>query len=215
MFRIVLGIAIACSCLASLPSMPIFFTLGTILGLTLARGKRCRASCLLLFAGCLYLETRNHSTPSADAFALATVLLLLASLPHENICSTFHKRQDDRGPLTFPWIVYATAWALLVLIYGTEAWHRIFILDISGGGQSITALQLFFCLSSFHRLTRAWGWTAMFIIQLTLLLFVPGTDSMQGGLILLHFFLFDPEWFPPAADVFFRGSRRGGRKDFE
>ena len=71
------------------------------------------------------------------------------------------------------------------------------------------ALELLFAPLALFRVTRPWIWLAMTILHLGLVLMINFAD-LTAGMLLLHFFTFDPAWVPPikvtgTARIFYDG----------
>ena len=60
---------------------------------------------------------------------------------------------------------------------------------------SALLLEVAFLPLSLHRKTRPWAWLAMVGMHLGVLVTVAFAD-LVAGMLLLHFFTFDPEWLP-------------------
>jgi len=58
------------------------------------------------------------------------------------------------------------------------------------------ALELAFAPLSLFRRTRPWVWAAMVSLHLGLVLMINFAD-LTAGMLVLHFFTFDPAWIPP------------------
>jgi predicted DCC family thiol-disulfide oxidoreductase YuxK len=62
------------------------------------------------------------------------------------------------------------------------------------------ALELLFAPLALFRATRPWIWLAMAILYLGLVLMINFAD-LTAGILMLHFFTFDPAWVPPLKDA--------------
>jgi len=61
-------------------------------------------------------------------------------------------------------------------------------------------LEILFLLLSFSRLTRMWAWGLMIVMHLGIVLLVDFAD-LTIGMLVVHLFVLDPEWFPPPKDL--------------
>ena len=66
------------------------------------------------------------------------------------------------------------------------------------------ALEILFLGLSFTRRTRLWAWALMIVMHLGLVLIVDFAD-LTLGMIMIHLFVFDPDWFPTPEKL--RGKR--------
>lgn len=58
----------------------------------------------------------------------------------------------------------------------------------------VLGLEIVFLFASFSRLTRLWFWTAMICIHLGVI-FVIDSSDLALGILMIHLFVLDPEWF--------------------
>jgi len=62
------------------------------------------------------------------------------------------------------------------------------------------ALELLFVPLILFRATRPWIWLAMTMLHLGLVMMINFAD-LTAGMLILHFFTFDPAWVPPLKDA--------------
>ena len=60
----------------------------------------------------------------------------------------------------------------------------------------VLALELLFVPLALFRATRPWIWLAMTLLHLGLAVIINFAD-LTAGMLVLHFFTFDPAWIPP------------------
>lgn len=68
----------------------------------------------------------------------------------------------------------------------------------------VLGLEIVFLFASFSRVTRFWFWTAMICMHLGIVLVIDFAD-LTLGMLMIHLFLLDPEWFTVPAKL--RGRR--------
>ena len=64
----------------------------------------------------------------------------------------------------------------------------------------VLGIEIVFLFASFSRLTRLWLWTAMICLHLGIVLVIDFTD-LTLGMLMIHLFVLDPEWFPVPAKL--------------
>lgn len=133
------------------------------------------------------------------------------------------KRTDPRGGWTMPPAIFAAAWIVMSLGYSYSGWTKLVSpswvdgtamarvlanplarpsalrdLVLRSPGLSIAtylalALELLYAPLALFRRTRPWIWTAMLAMHLGLMVLIDFAD-LSLGMVILHFFTFDPAW---------------------
>lgn len=202
-----------------------FLAILVALSLTYTFGIYRRSSALLLWFGWACLFNRNNliSNPSLPYVGLLLILSILVP-PGEPFSVMGRNRAQEwffpSGVYWCAWILLAigytfSGWAKLSSpswIDGSALHHLIanplarpgIFKDILSGLPAICLqlltwsaliLEILFIALSFHRNSRLIAWTSMILLHLGILLVVAFAD-LTVGMLMIHFFTFDPEWFP-------------------
>ena len=167
-------------------AMPLL-TAASIAAVLFAIGLFDRVAAVLMgyVLACLFAHTPQLANPSLQY--LGWLLLIHALLPPAPYGSwTARKRVDPRGGWTMPPAIFAAAWIAMSLGYMFTGWTKLASGSWVGG-----ALELLYAPLALFRRARPWIWTAMLVLHLALMII---DVDLSLGMVILHFFTFDPAW---------------------
>jgi predicted DCC family thiol-disulfide oxidoreductase YuxK len=208
-----------------------FITALAVLSFAFAAGIFRRTTALLLWFGWAALFNRNNliSNPSLPYVGLILLLCTLVP-PGESWSLAENSRRDQEWlfpTMVFwsAWLVMAAGYTFSGLIKlqspswvdGTAFRHllnnplarpglfRDLLLKLGPAGDaaltwSVLALEILFLPLCLFRQGRMFAWTAMLGAHLGILLVVNFAD-LSLGMVMIHFFTFDPAWFPARCDA--------------
>ncbi len=108
-------------------------------------------------------------------------------------------RPDPAGSWRMPRWLYLAAWVLLALATAYGGYMKLTWPRWGEGmalAQAVGVLELAFAPLALFRRLRPWLWSLMLLVHLEPA-GIGGYGSLDGGLLMLHGFTFDPGWIPP------------------
>lgn len=199
-------------------------TLAAIAAVFFALGLFDRIAPLLMWYALACLFGRNPLIANPSLPFVGWLLLAHLFVPPAPFGSwAARNRIDPRGGWTMPRPLFAAAWIVMSLGYtysgftklvspswtdGTAmarvldnplarpSWLRDAVLTMPGMPLATwlaLALELLYAPLALFRRARPWIWTAMLAMHLALMLLIDFAD-LSFGMVILHFFTFDPAW---------------------
>jgi predicted DCC family thiol-disulfide oxidoreductase YuxK len=182
--------------------------LAALATLPLAVGMFDRPAAIFICCLWAFLFGRNPLTAS-QSLPIVGLLIAHALLPAAPYGSWKARgRSDPAGDWAMPETVFLASWIVMALGYSyggvTKLVSPTFVDGIALGlppillriaTWSALALELLFAPLALSRRLRPWIWLGMVGVQLGVLLLVDSAD-LACGMLLVHFFTFDPDWIP-------------------
>lgn len=153
--------------------------------LPLALGFHDRLAAALLLTAWLYLFGRWSLEPAG---LLLVAHMLLPAAPYGSWAA--RGRVDPGGNWHMPAALFAATWFMLTAAYTLRCYIRLAsaFADEIPLNLPMWMLELAFAPMALHAPFRPWIWTIMFAIQAV---------QLNGAMMLLHLFAFDPAWIRP------------------
>jgi predicted DCC family thiol-disulfide oxidoreductase YuxK len=201
LFRITLGLSIALYFAALVPAgaPPVvskgLLAFASVASLVLALGFHDRAAAVLLFCAWAWPFGRSSPIHDPDAACVGFLLLAHACLPPAPYGSLAARgRSDPGGGWRFPPRVFALAWILMAAGYGYSGITKLLTPGaLVGLGAWLTPLiEIPAASLALVRGARPWIWLALVVLHLSRSLL--GVADPSLGMVMLHFFTFDPGW---------------------
>ena len=169
--------------------------IGATASIALLIGWQDRIAALLLWLIWVCLFARNPVISDPGPAFVGGLLLIHAALPRRPFGSWDARgRLDPDSGWRMPPALYTTAWIVMILGYSyAGATH---LADPSWIDASALAAGLLFVPLALIARIRPWLWLALLGLNLGLMSLVDFAD-LSAGMILLHFFTFDPGWIAP------------------
>jgi predicted DCC family thiol-disulfide oxidoreductase YuxK len=208
----------------------VFLVVLTVLALLFLVGFWRRAVAVALWYGWACLFNRNNLIANPSLPYVGLLLLACAIIPSGEPWALDEEKRDETWELPgllfgTAWVLLAigyTASGLIKLqspswVDGTALWHvvenplarpgliRTAFLALPLGlikwmTWGALALETLFMPLAVFRRTRGWAWGLMIAMHLGILLVVNFAD-LTVGMLMIHFFTFDPRWFPARARI--------------
>ncbi len=203
---------------------PAFLFALSLLSILFACGVWRRPTAILLWYGWACLFNRNNLISNPSLPYIGLLLLLCAVIPTGEGWCVLQKKENDKWffpawAYYTAWILMAVGYSFSGLdkIIESPSWRDGTALShvlhlplarpgmlregllslpevfLKGATWGVLALEILFLPLSLNRKTRPWVWGAMVAMHLCILSLMAFTD-LVAGMLLLHFFTFDPAW---------------------
>jgi predicted DCC family thiol-disulfide oxidoreductase YuxK len=208
LFRVVFGVYLLLRLLPREPALmgdaPAFrmvlVLVASVFCLLLGLGLYDRAAAWVLLSLALGAVPWSWPAGARGAWLLGCVLLAHAFLPPAPYGSWAARgRPDPAGSWHMPRWLHLVAWVLLALATAHAGYARLW----GSAGHQGTALvpvlgvfELAFAPLALLAFLRPWLWCLMLLARLAPAA-VGDFGAVDGGLVMLHGFAFDPGWIPP------------------
>lgn len=169
--------------------------------LALLFGRRDRIAAVALSGVWLGLFARNPRLTDLGWVFVGCLLVIHVFVPSQPFGSWDARgRLDPDSGWRMPSALYTAAWIVMALGYfylgATKLANPAWIDGSALVGWSLVASELLFAPLALFARIRPWLWLVLLSIHLGVTLIV-GSSDLSAGLILIHFFTFDPDWIAP------------------